>query len=77
MDRAPVLVSSPPLRTVRLARGWSLSHVAAAAGIDAAHLSRVERGQASLSVDALARLAMVLGLKELATLLAPYTRASA
>ena len=54
----------------------SLERVATAAEIDAAHLSRVERGMASLSVDALARLARVLGLVELAKLLAPYARAS-
>ena len=53
----------------------SLERVAAAAGIDVSHLSRVERGQASLSVDSLARLARVLGLTELAKLLAPYARA--
>jgi hypothetical protein len=32
----------------------------------------VERGQRQLSVEALARLAQVLGLHELAKLLAPY-----
>jgi len=64
----------PPLRAVRQAHGWSLGRVATEAGIDTAHLSRVERGEASLSVDALARLAKVLRLDELASLLAPYTR---
>lgn len=53
----------------------SLERVADAAGIDVSHLSRVERGQASLSVDSLARLARALGLTELAKLLAPYARA--
>jgi transcriptional regulator with XRE-family HTH domain len=42
--------------------------------MDRSHLSRVERGEASLSIDALARLATVLGLTELAAHLAPYTR---
>lgn len=42
------------------------------AGIDPAHLSRVERGERQLSVDALYRLAVVLGLRELAQLLQPY-----
>jgi hypothetical protein len=36
----------------------------------------VERGEKQLSVEALARLAGVLGLRDLAKLLAPYTEAS-
>lgn len=71
---ASTLGRRPPLRTVRQARGMSLRRVAAEATLDRSHLSRVERGEASLSVDALARLAKVLGLVELAALLAPYTR---
>ena len=55
-----------------LSRGKSLRETARLAGIDPAHLSRVERGQRNLSVEALARVAGVLGLTELATLLAPY-----
>ena len=62
----------PPLRTVREARGLSLRHAAARARIDPGHLSRVERGQAGLSVDALVRIAGVLGLRELERLLGPY-----
>jgi transcriptional regulator with XRE-family HTH domain len=57
---------------VRIARGRGLRETAKAAGITPAHLSRVERGERQLSVEALARLAEVLGLTELATLLAPY-----
>jgi transcriptional regulator with XRE-family HTH domain len=64
--------SSPPLRAVREARGLGLRDVANEAGIDPAHLSRVERGQANLSVEALLRLARVLGLRELVRLLTPY-----
>ena len=64
----------PPLRAVREARGLGLRSVAEEAGIDPAHLSRVERGQAALSVDALHRLARVLGLGELDRLLRPYVR---
>jgi transcriptional regulator with XRE-family HTH domain len=52
----------------------SLRQAAERAGIDVGHLSRVERGQASLSVDALARLASVLELRELARLLEPHRR---
>ena len=68
--------SLPPLRAVRIAHGYSLRDTARRAGIDPAHLSRVERGERQLSVDALARLAEVLGLTELAKLLAPYREAS-
>jgi transcriptional regulator with XRE-family HTH domain len=64
----------PPIRVVREARGLSLRAAAHLAGIDPAHLSKVERGEAGLSVDSLARLARVLGLRELAQLLAPYVR---
>ena len=62
----------PPLRAVRVAHGLSLRETARRAGIDAAHLSRVERGERQLSVAALGRLAEVLGLHELVKLLAPY-----
>jgi transcriptional regulator with XRE-family HTH domain len=43
--------------------------------MDAGHLSKVERGQAGVSVDQLKRLADILGLTELSTLLAPYVGA--
>ena len=62
----------PTLRAVRMARGLGLRETAERAGITAAYLSRVERGQRQLSVDALGRLAKVLGLEELVKLLAPY-----
>ena len=62
----------PPLRAVRLAHGLSLRETAQRAQIDPGHLSRVERGTARLSVDALGRVADVLGLPELARLIAPY-----
>jgi transcriptional regulator with XRE-family HTH domain len=71
---APKQIPTPPLRAVREARGLGLRAVAARAGLDPAHLSRVERGQSSLSVDALCRLAKVLGLRELDKLLTPYAR---
>ena len=62
----------PPLRAVWVAHGLSLRETARLADIDPAHLSRVERGERSLSVDSLARLADVLGLVELSKMLAPY-----
>jgi transcriptional regulator with XRE-family HTH domain len=65
---------TPPLRGAREARGLGLRETARRAGIDASQLSKVERGQVSLSVDALARLAGVLELRELAKLLKPYRR---
>ncbi len=61
---------------MRVARGKGLRETARLAGIDPAHLSRVERGERQLSVEALGRLAEVLGLTELAKLLAPYRDAS-
>ena len=72
--------SSPPqtqpqksqLRIVREAQGLSLRRVSHDAEIDLGHLSRVERGQAGLSIDALARIASVLGLRQLAEMLEPY-----
>lgn len=66
----------PTLRAVRVAHGMTLRETARRAQIDPAHLSRVERGERQLSVDALARLAEVLGLSELAKLLAPYREVS-
>ena len=68
--------SLPPLRAVRIAHGYGLRDTAKRARIDPAHLSRVERGERQLSVDALGRLAEVLGLHELVKLLAPYRDAS-
>lgn len=65
----------PPLRAVRVARGWKLREVAERSGIDPGHLSKVERGEKNLSVESLYRLAVVLELRELAALLAPYVTA--
>jgi hypothetical protein len=59
---------------VRKAQGLSLREASRRAGIDAAHLSRIERGESSPSAEALARLASVLGLRTLAELLDPYTK---
>jgi transcriptional regulator with XRE-family HTH domain len=71
---APPQTRIPPLRAVREAQGLGLRYTATQAGIDPAHLSRVERGEKQLTVDALARLARVLGLRDLARLLRPYCR---
>ena len=64
--------TQPPFRAARQAQGLSLERAAALAGLDKGHLSRVERGQAGLSIDALCRLAVVLELRDLARLLEPY-----
>ncbi len=66
--------SIPPLRAVRQAHGLGLREVASRAEIDAAQLSRVERGQSGLSVESLLRLARVLSLRELEKLITPYAR---
>ena len=66
--------SPSPLRAVRIARGLRLREVAAQARIDPGHLSKVERGEKQLSLEALYRLAVVLELRELSRLLGPYMR---
>ncbi|MEU3292987.1 helix-turn-helix transcriptional regulator [Streptomyces longwoodensis] len=65
----------PPLRAVRIARGWTLRQVATRSGINPGHLSKVERGEKQLSIESLYRLATVLGMRELTTLLKPYVPA--
>jgi transcriptional regulator with XRE-family HTH domain len=60
------------LRAVREAQGLGLRETARRAGIDPAHLSRVESGRGGLSIESLERLARVLGLDELAKLLRPH-----
>lgn len=62
----------PPLRAVRQAKGLSLRKTAALADVDPGHLSKVERGEKMLSLDALYRLAVVLDLREFAQMLALY-----
>jgi len=65
-------LTTPPLRSVRMARGMTLRSAARQSGIDPGYLSKVERGQKQLSIDSLHRLAVVLELGELAELLKPY-----
>jgi transcriptional regulator with XRE-family HTH domain len=62
----------PPLRALREANGLSLRETARQAGMDPAHLLRVERGEAGLSIDSLQRLSRILGPEQLARLLNPY-----
>lgn len=73
MHRSSTLqLSVPPLRAVRTAKGLSLRTVAQRSRVDPGHLSKVERGEKQLSIEALYRLAVVLDLRELAQLLRPY-----
>lgn len=62
------------LRAVRVAQGKSLRDTASQAQIDPSQLSRIERGQSQITIDALYRLANVLSLRDLARLLQPYVR---
>jgi putative transcriptional regulator len=71
---ATISTNIPPLRAVRKAQGLTLTDVATRANIDKGQLSRIERGHEGLSLEALARLATVLELRELSRLLEPYRR---
>ena len=62
----------PPLRAVRQAQGLTLREAARRAGIEPAQLSRVERGRGVLGLEALARLAKVLELRQLHRHLSQY-----
>ncbi|MDG9717440.1 helix-turn-helix transcriptional regulator [Streptomyces sp. DH24] len=64
-------LKSRSLRAAREAKGMSLRAAAARSGIDPGHLSKVERGEKQLSLEALYRLAVVVDLDELAGHLKP------
>ncbi|MFE1424393.1 helix-turn-helix domain-containing protein [Streptomyces fungicidicus] len=64
-------VASSSLRSAREAKGMSLRATAHLSGIDPGHLSKVERGEKQLSIEALYRLATVVDLDELAAQLKP------
>ena len=70
IDSTPAL-NTPSLRAAREAKGMSLRAAARDSGIDPGHLSKVERGEKQLSVEALYRLALVVDLDELAEHLKP------
>jgi len=72
LNQATLEKSAPPLRAVRQARGLTLKQVADRIGVDQSHLSKVERGESMLSLDALYRIAVVLELRELASMLRLY-----
>jgi DNA-binding XRE family transcriptional regulator len=60
--------SPSALRAVREAKGLSLDAAARAAGIDKAHLSRIERGLKRPSLRTLQALGRVLGLRNIIAL---------
>lgn len=62
---------------MRQAQGLGLRETARRAGMDHAQLSRIERGHEGMSLDALGRLAKVLGLRDLSRLIEPYTKGGA
>ncbi|WP_326786423.1 helix-turn-helix domain-containing protein [Streptomyces sp. NBC_00151] len=68
-DQPPTL--TPSLRAAREAKGLSLRATAHLSGIDPGHLSKVERGEKQLSIEALYRLALVVELGDLAVHLKP------
>jgi transcriptional regulator with XRE-family HTH domain len=78
MDQRRAAIAAPDqstpsaLRDARRARGLSLGKVYRETGIDASQLSKVERGEAGLSIDALLRLAECLGLDDLTEALEPF-----
>jgi transcriptional regulator with XRE-family HTH domain len=53
------------LRSLRVEKGLALREVARQLGIDAGHLSRIERGDAVPSADLAARIAQWYGVSEL------------
>jgi transcriptional regulator with XRE-family HTH domain len=57
----PDIEIGPTLRALRLERGMTLDQLAAAAGISASHLSRLERGQAEPSFTVASALAHSIG----------------
>ena len=64
------MLTNPPesrLRAERIRCGLTLREAARRAEIEPAHLSRVERGQASLSLSALVRVAHVLDMSVLSS----------
>ncbi len=69
---APGAATTPSLAQLRVAKGLSQAEVAARAGIKRSHLSKVERGEAGLSLPALYRLAVVLDYVPLVRILEPH-----
>lgn len=65
---------APDIRSARLNRNWSLRRLSEISGVDDSYISRLERGAATPSVDALFRLACALELRDVVRTLSPYVR---
>jgi transcriptional regulator with XRE-family HTH domain len=63
-----------PIRAVRLAQGKRLRETARRIPMDPGQLSKIERGEAGLTLEALAGIARVLELRDLYRHLAPFVR---
>lgn len=61
-----------PLRAARIANGYGLRETARLVEIDPSQLVRIEKGQGNLTINSLYRLAVVLGLRDLAKHLRPF-----
>lgn len=61
------------IKLLRVSRGLTLKHIEQRGGISATHVSEIERGKASPTVGALARVARALGVRP-ATLVEPCVR---
>ncbi|SDM18667.1 transcriptional regulator, XRE family with cupin sensor [Franzmannia pantelleriensis] len=72
MDKLSLGTLGQHLQSLRLARGWSLSQLAAAAGIAKSNLSRLEQGNGNPTLDTIWRLAVQLGVP-FGTLVAPIS----
>jgi transcriptional regulator with XRE-family HTH domain len=59
----PNISSGPHIRAIRREKGLTLDALAAAAGLDKGHLSRVERGQKGASIATLVQIAAALKVK--------------
>lgn len=72
MDKHSLKTLGHHLQALRQGRGWSLSQLAAQAGIAKSNLSRLEQGDGNPTLDTLWRLAMRLEVP-FGTLVAPIT----
>ena len=60
MDQLSLETLGRHLQSLRVARGWSLSGLAAAAGVAKSNLSRLEQGNGNPTLDTIWRLAVQL-----------------
>ena len=72
MDKRSLATLGQHLQSLRVTQGWSLSQLAAAAGIAKSNLSRLEQGNGNPTLDTLWRLAVQLGVP-FGTLVAPIS----